>query len=182
MSSARRSRWSATSWWSGRPAARFPGAGDGVAYVFDANVDSTTFGDLLATLTIPDPGASNHAQFGAAVGTTNTNIVIGAPGNNGGVGEAYEFEGDTTQSNFGDLLLDIPNPTSQPDSDFGAAVAGTGNNVIVGAPAVDLAGAIGGVFLFDGTTGGADHVDRESGPVDHRSALARRWRRSGPTS
>ena len=36
---------------------------------------------------------------------------------------------------------------------MGAAVAGIGNNVIVGAPTVDIAGAIGGVFEFDGTTG-----------------------------
>ena len=137
----------------GAPGSSLSGPGDGVAYVFDANAEGTTFGNLLATLTIPDPGASNLAQFGAAVGTTNTNIVIGAPGKDGGVGEAYEFEGDTTQSNFGDLLLKIKNPTSQPGSGFGAAVAGDGDNVIVGAPTVNLAGATGGVYLFDGTAG-----------------------------
>ena len=137
----------------GAPGSSLSGPGDGVVYVFDANAESTTFGNLLATLTIPDPGALNDAQFGAAVGATNTNIVVGAPGNDGGTGEVYEFEGDTTQANFGNLLLDITNPTSQPASDFGAAVAGIGNNVIVGAPTVDLAGAIGGVYLFDGTTG-----------------------------
>ena len=94
----------------GAPGSSLSGPGDGVVYVFDANAESTTFGDLLATLTIPDPDASNDAQFGAAVGATNTNIVVGAPGKDGGTGEVYEFEGDTTQSNFGDLLLDIPNP------------------------------------------------------------------------
>ena len=137
----------------GAPGSSLSGPGDGVVYVFDANDESTTFGNLLATLTIPDPGSSNDAQFGAAVGATDTNILVGAPGNNGGTGEVYEFEGDTTQANFGGLLLDIPNPDSQPASGFGAAVAGIGNNVIVGAPTVDLAGAIGGVFEFDGTTG-----------------------------
>ena len=124
-----------------------------MVYVFDGNSQSTTFGDLLATLTIPNPDATHQARFGAAVGATNTNIVVGAPGKNGGTGEAYEFVGDPTQPNFGDLLLDITNPTAQSDSAFGAAVAGDGNNVIVGAPAVDLAGATGGVYLFDGTTG-----------------------------
>ena len=137
----------------GAPGSSLAGPGDGVVYVFDANDEGTTFGELLATLTIPDPGASNEAQFGASVGATNTNILVGAPGKDGGTGAAYEFEGDTTQSNFGELLLDIPNPTSQPGSDFGAAVAADGNDVIVGAPTVDLAGAVGGVFLFDGTTG-----------------------------
>ena len=137
----------------GAPGSSLSGPGDGVVYVFDANAEGTTFGDLLATLTVPDPGASNGAQFGAAVGATNTNILVGAPGNDGGAGEIYEFEGDTTQSNFGDMLLDIPNPDSQPAAGFGAAVAGIDNNVIVGAPTVDLAGTIGGVFLFDGTSG-----------------------------
>ena len=66
---------------------------------------------------------------------------------------AYEFEGDTTQADFGDLLLPIANPTSLADSDFGAAVAGDGNNVIVGAPTAEVGGEIGAVFLFDGTTG-----------------------------
>ncbi len=138
----------------GAPGSSLSGPGDGVAYVFDANDESTTFGALLATLTIPDPGASNDAQFGAAVGTTNTNIVIGAPGNDGGTGEAYEFEGDTTQPNFGAMLLDITNPDLQAGSRFGAAVAGIGNNLIVGAPSDNTAGAgTGTVYLFDGTTG-----------------------------
>ena len=93
-----------------------------------------------------------NAQFGAAAGATDTNIVIGAPGYDLGTGEAYEFEGDTTLANFGELLREIPNPTSQAGSDFGAAVAGDGNNLIIGAPAVSLAGATGGAYLFDGTT------------------------------
>ncbi len=137
----------------GAPGSSLSGPGDGVVYVFDANVDSTTFGQLLATLTLPNAATLTDAHFGAAVGTTNTNIVVGATGESGGVGAAYEFEGDTTQANFGDLLLSIPNPTSQAGSTFGAAVAGYGNNVIVGAPNVNLAGAIGGVFLFDGISG-----------------------------
>ena len=122
----------------GAPGSSLSGPGDGVVYVFDANDESTTFGDLLATLTIPDAGASSDAQFGAAVGTTNTNIVIGAPGKDGGTGEVYEFEGDTTQSNFGDLLLRHPESRRRsPAPDFGAAVAGDGNDVIVGAPTVE---------------------------------------------
>ena len=125
----------------GAPGSSLTGPGDGVVYVFDANAESTTFGNLLATLTIPDPGPLNEARFGAAVGATDTNIVVGAPGNNGGTGEAYEFEGDPTQPNFGSLLLDITNPTSQSASDFGAAVAGIANNVIVGAPTVQLSPA-----------------------------------------
>ena len=93
----------------GAPGSSLSGPGDGVAYLFDANPESPTFGDLLATLTIPDPGAA-MSHFGAAVGAANTKIVIGAPGKDGGSGEVFEFEGDPTQPNFGSLLLDIGNP------------------------------------------------------------------------
>ncbi len=37
----------------GAPGSSLSGPGDGVAYVFDANSESTTFGDLLATLIDP---------------------------------------------------------------------------------------------------------------------------------
>ena len=120
----------------GAPGSSLSGPGDGVVYVFDANDESTTFGDVLATLTIPGAGGLTDAHFGAAVGATNTTILVGAPGNDGGVGEAYEFQGDTTQANFGDLLLEIANPDAQAGSQFGAAVAGLGDNVIVGAPPI----------------------------------------------
>ena len=166
----------------GAPGSSLSGPGDGVVYVFDANDESTTFGDLLATLTIPDPGALNDAQFGAAVGATDTNIVVGAPGNDGGTGEVYEFEGDTTQANFGDLLLDITNPTSQSASDFGAAVAGIGNNVIVGAPTVNLAGAIGGVFVVRRHDRRLRSRRSPTPTRRRRPALARRWHLSGSTS
>ena len=145
------------------PGSSLSGPGDGVVYVFDANDQGTTFGDLLATLTIPDSGASNAAQFGAAVGSTDTNIVIGAPGNNGGTGEAYEFEGDTTQPNFGELLRKILNPTSQANSDFGAAIAGDGNDVIVRAPYGEPERRGGGCLSVRRDDRQCDHDDRQPG-------------------
>ncbi len=47
----------------GAPGSSLSGPGDGVVYVFDANAESTTFGSLLATLTIPDAGTLNQAQL-----------------------------------------------------------------------------------------------------------------------
>ena len=41
----------------GAPGSSLSGPGDGVVYVFDANDESTTFGDLLATLTLPNAAA-----------------------------------------------------------------------------------------------------------------------------
>ncbi len=151
----------------GAPGSSLSGPGDGVAYVFDANDESTTFGELLATLEIPNPDDLNDAHFGAAVGTTNTNIVIGAPGRDGGTGEAYEFEGGTIATGLGDPLLKIKNPDSQAGSEFGAAVAGIGNNVIVGAPSDSTAGAgTGTVYLFDGTSGAEDAAIINPHPAD----------------
>ena len=151
----------------GAPGSSISGPGDGVAYVFDANVESTTFGQLLATLLIPNADPMNDAHFGAAVGTTDTNIVIGAPGRDGGTGEAYEFEGDTTQANFGDLLVKFINPDGLASSGFGAAVAGIGNNVIVGAPSDSTAGAgTGTVYLFDGTSGAESLAILNPHPAD----------------
>ena len=146
----------------GAPGSSLSGPRDGVVYVFDVNAEGTTFGNLLATLTVPDPGKLGGAAFGAAVGSTDTNILVGAPGNANGTGEVYEFAGDTTQANFGSLLLDIANPTSQAASGFGAAVGGIGTNVIVGAPTVDLAGAIGGRLRVRRHDRSRDHLDRES--------------------
>ena len=65
-----------------------------------------------------------------SVGATDTNILVGAPGQTAARARVYEFEGDTTQPNFGDLLLTISNPgPSTPPAQFGAAVAGLGNDM-----------------------------------------------------
>ena len=48
----------------GAPGSSLSGLGDGVVYVFDANVESTTFGQLLATLTLPNAATLTDAQFG----------------------------------------------------------------------------------------------------------------------
>jgi Ca2+-binding RTX toxin-like protein len=138
----------------GAPGSSLSGPGDGAAYLFDANPDSETFGALLATLTIPNPGATHQAQFGASVGSADTNLLIGAPGKSGDTGEVDVFQGDTTRPLFGELLLSISNPSSQPGSRFGSSVSGMGIDVIAGAPFDNTAGpAAGSAFLFDGTTG-----------------------------
>ena len=57
-----------------------------------------------------------------------------------GSGEVFVFGGDPTQLTFGSLLLDIANPDSQAGAEFGAALAGIGGDVIVGAPFDSTAG------------------------------------------
>jgi Ca2+-binding RTX toxin-like protein len=139
----------------GAPGSSHFGPGDGAVYLFDANSESSTFGVLLATVSIPNPGATNQAGFGAAVGSAGTNVLIGAPGKNSGAGEVDVYQGDPTVPGFGDLLLSVPNPSPGPGDHFGAAVAGLGTNLLVGAPfAGTLAPpSLGMAYLFSGTTG-----------------------------
>ena len=145
--------------------------------------DSPTFGALLATFTLPDPDAAHQAQFGAAVAAANTNVVIGAPGKDGGSGEVYVFEGDPTQPTFGRPAARHRQPGRPGRRRFGAAVAGIGGNLIVGAPFDNTAGTGAGiVYLFRRHDRRADRGDRQpaSGGVDR--LRHRRSRPSGRTS
>ena len=144
ITSAPRLRSSATSSSSVRPAARFPNDGTrpGLRLRRQSREHNLWQSPGYALHPRPERSSEPLSVCRQSVGTTDTNIVIGAPGSSGGQGEAYEFEGDTTQANFGDLLLAIPNPNPNafpmPPSQFGAAVGGLGNDMIVGAPLGDV--------------------------------------------
>lgn len=120
----------------------------GAAYIFDGST-----GALLHTFrgsNVIDGGGDLLGQALAGVGN---NLLVGAPRNDTGAlnaGIAYLFDGLT-----GQLLLTIPNPNPANSDFFGQAVAGVGNDLLVGAPAVDVGGAsdIGRAYLFDGSTG-----------------------------
>ena len=76
-------------------------------------------------------------------------------------------------------LLNIVNPNPQAGAEFGAASAGIGGDLIVGAPFDNTAGIGAGiVYLFDGTFRLADRGDRQpaAGVVD-RLRLGGRIRR-----
>ena len=138
----------------GAPGASPTGAGDGAAYLFDADPDSPTFGALLATFVVPDADALHGAAFGSSVAAAGLDAVIGAPGKGGNVGEVYEFVGDTNSPAFGSLVLTVNDPTSQAGARFGAAVAGMGSNLVIGAPGDNTAGAgAGAAYVVNGTTG-----------------------------
>ena len=96
----------------------------GAAYVFAADT-----GNLGATILNPTP--ANSDQFGGSVAIDGNNIVIGAPNDDtgaGNAGSAYLF--DTS----GTLLRTYNNPTpsgSFPEF-FGSSVAISGNNIVIG--------------------------------------------------
>jgi outer membrane protein assembly factor BamB len=124
----------------------------GAAYLFDA-----TTGGLLRTFSNPTPAAFD--QFGSAVAGVDGKVLVGAPLKDAGAvsdaGAAYLFDGMT-----GGLLHTFSEPAPTTESQFGAAVAGLGGNVLVGAP-----GGTGAAYLFDGMTGALLHAFMNPTPV-----------------
>lgn len=106
----------------------------------------------LATILNPNP--SQEDQFGWSVAGVGTDkVVIGAPfADPGGVtdaGLAYLFD-----SNTGNFLRILSKPTPAANDQFGFAVAGVGNNVLIGAPFdATVAASAGAAYLFDSNTG-----------------------------
>jgi len=123
----------------------------GNAYVFDA-----ASGDLVCTLTSPNPQATG--SFGFSVAISGQTVVVGAPFEDAfGIsqaGNAYVFDANLcTQLDIPLEGLSSPNP--QATGAFGFSVAVSGQTVVVGAPTED-AGVIfqaGNAYLFDATDG-----------------------------
>ena len=112
-------------------------------------VDATSGATLLS---IPNPTPKSGDKFGNAVASAGSNVLVGAPYDDTGTsdaGAAYLFDGST-----GALLRTFLNPTAADSDHFGAAVAATGNYVLVGAPEDDTAANnAGAVYVFDATNG-----------------------------
>ena len=114
----------------------------GAAYLFDGAT-----GALLRTFLNPTPAANDW--FGDSVAAVGSNVLVGAPYDNTGAGDAgaaYLFDGAT-----GALLQTFLNPTPAYPDYFGTSVAALGNNILIGA-SYDDTGATdaGAVYLFEG--------------------------------
>lgn len=101
---------------------------------------------LLTTITNPAP--ESGGGFGHAVAAMeNGQLLVGMPGSNTGAegaGEAYLFGSDGT------LLTIFTNPSPASYENFGAAVAGGNDLVIIGTPGDHLIeNYAGAVYLFD---------------------------------
>lgn len=122
----------------------------GHAYVFNA-----ANGSLIQQLR--DPNSQPDGSFGTSVAISGNTIVVGAPGETdddvveSGAAYVYGIPGGLTN------ILLSPNPGAY--DDFGASVAISGNQVVVGAPnqAVGLATYAGEAYVFDAASG---HVVR----------------------
>ena len=116
----------------------------GAAYLFDGGT-----GNLLQTF--QNPTLPPGAIFGETVAAVGRNVLVGDPGNSSvasNSGAAFLFD-----SVSGDLLHSFQSPTAASQIKFGSAVAGIGNDVLVGAPFEAVGVNQGAAYLFDGLTG-----------------------------
>jgi cysteine-rich repeat protein len=113
-----------------------PQSTQGKAYVFDADPQSGTFGQLLHTLAPvpPYPTSFYNQDFGTSVGSYLGDIMIGAPAAltfwNGWGGAVYVF--DPTDAS---LLRTITNPDEVNTHQMGRALAVAGTDIVATAPA-----------------------------------------------
>ncbi len=117
----------------------------GVVYILSGST-----GGLLRTLA--NPTANPGDEFGFAVATVGSKVVVGAPFDDtagSDAGAVYVFDGST-----GALVRTFLNPAPANSSRFGWAVAALGGNILIGAP-LDPNGTGGGgtVYLYDTVTG-----------------------------
>jgi uncharacterized repeat protein (TIGR01451 family) len=139
-------------------AAPFDGT-HGTVYVY-----TTTTGLLYKTITLTGPTTGDY--FGSSMSNVNGNLLIGAQ--NGGTGVINTPGAAYLYSPSGVLLRAFHNPNAtESGALFGAAVAGDGNIVLIGAP-IASAGQ-GRAYVFNATTGALMDTLQKQSPVagDH---------------
>ncbi|HLK10832.1 MAG TPA: hypothetical protein VKW76_05590 [Candidatus Binatia bacterium] len=123
-----------------------PGAAAaGAVYLVDPDTGATL-------LEAANPAPTAYARFGTAVAAAGASLIVGAPYDGNGLanaGAVYLLDGTT-----GALLRTFTSPRPAIGAAFGAAVAATDTQLLVGAP-LDPAGgsAAGAAYLFDLASG-----------------------------
>ena len=137
-------------------------ANEGVAYVFDG-----TDGSFVTKLQATTGNIEDGGRFGAAVaGIADVNsdgvpdVVVGAPGQNGGSGKAYVFSGAKVfdADNSGGAPIKVLTGAGVSSGNFGASLTPVGDllasdgtgDFVVGAPGE--AGGDGQVYFVDGSS------------------------------
>ncbi len=109
---------------------------------------------LAALLQSLEPPLTTSGDFGAATALNQDYYVVGAPGSNVGgfpnAGQAFVFD-----ASDGSLLHTFDNPAPAGAENYGAAVAVSGDTIVVGAwaDAVGSTFGAGRAFVYDGVTG-----------------------------
>jgi hypothetical protein len=122
-------------------------------------------GDYQLSLAIRNPEPAAGTQFGYAVATVGSNVLVGAPFDDGAAtdaGAAYLFDGTS-----GALLQTFRSPNPAAGDWFGIAVAAVGENVVVGALGDDTGATdAGAAYLFDGKTGALIRAMQKPTPAE----------------
>jgi len=130
----------------------------GAVYLFDASS-----GQLLQTFLSPTPDA--NGALGRSVAFVGERLLVGARFDDSvgeDAGAAYVFDAAS-----GDLLHKLTSPAPAPGDEFGYAVAGVGNDLLVGARLDDTAAEdAGAAYLFDGLTGALLQTYVSPAPAD----------------
>ena len=115
----------------------------GRAYVYNA-----TTGSLIGSLKSPNPDF--EGEFGSTVYATPSYVIIGAQnetaGGHLGAGNVYVFSASSLA-----LVKTLTSPNVQLNGEFGFSLAGTGSELVVGAPFEAVAGEpeIGDVYVYN---------------------------------
>ena len=141
-----------------------PGRSDGVAAcgaVLVRGRDSGGVDSWGAVTEISPADCVAGQEFGQAVDVDGDIAVVGAPGDDavaGNAGAAYVlYRNEGGADNWGEIAK-LTAPDGVLDAEFGAAVAVSGDIIIVGAPWDDDEGSrTGAIYLFGRNTGGADN-------------------------
>jgi VCBS repeat-containing protein len=139
----------------------------GAVYVFDQNQGSANAWGLVKKVTLTNAFTADH--FGSAVSLSGDNLVVGAPlvdlpvggGATGDAGAAFIFARNQDGTNAWGVVKRLTLTNAFTADHFGSAVSLSGDNLVVGAPLVDLpvgggaTGDAGAAFIFtrnqDGT-------------------------------
>jgi len=147
--------------------------GAGAVYIFKRDLGGVENWGFLKKLTAPV--RSSLARFGSAVDMDATQIIVGAPGENGNAGAAYIFRKDQGGAENWGLVRKITASDPAADDSFGGTVAIDGVLAVAGAyqESQDAAGgdtrtASGSAYVFNSGQGGTENwgqVKKLTAPV-----------------
>ncbi|MGE4620412.1 MAG: HYR domain-containing protein, partial [Planctomycetota bacterium] len=147
----------------GAPESEISGQDAGAVHVY-RNIGSRWVEETILIAPDPDDGA----QFGESVSVSGNQMIVGAPGLDGGssqgdLGAAYIYRHDGTNWNF-EQKIEASNGTS--NSEFGIAVGISGDRAVVGAWAALSNSNHGGayIFSFDGNSWSEDQIIQSNDP------------------
>ncbi len=136
--------------------AHFNNSAQGSAYIFERNTGGLDNWGEVKKLTASDAAAGD--EFGGAVALSGDTALVGATGDDGDIGSAYNFERNTGGvDNWGEVVKLTASDGAAGDY-FGASVALSGEAALVGAFGDDDNGSMSGsAYFFTRNQGGSEN-------------------------